>query len=60
MAEVNGKAKSEVEEAPSSEVEFEPTLKAFERDVRAMGPWTEEDERFVQILLEEFGGSGVE
>lgn len=59
MVDENGKAQREEQESTQANGDFEPTLKAFERDLRAMGPWTEEDERFFQIMEEEFGGSSA-
>jgi hypothetical protein len=56
MAEENGKLRSEGEEAAPVVTVFEPTLRAFKRELAKMGPITEEDERFFQIMDEEFGG----
>ncbi len=56
MAEENGKAKIEDGEVLPEITVFEPTLRAFAREIRKMGPFTEEDERFFQIMDEEFGG----
>ncbi len=50
MAEENGKPKSDhAEDVPSGE--FVPTMKLLEQDYRAMGPWTDEDERCFQSMI---------
>jgi hypothetical protein len=54
----NGKAKSQAVLADAR-----PALKESERSRPGLekyfppGPWTEEDERFFQIMIKEFGGA---
>lgn len=58
MANENGNPKSEA--APAG---MRPALKESERGRPGLekyfppGPWTEEDERFFQIMIKEFGGA---
>jgi hypothetical protein len=61
MAEENGKAKKDVEgDAESSGPEFVPTMELLRRDAAKRGPWTDEDERFFQLMVKEFGGDGAD
>jgi hypothetical protein len=57
MTEENGKRKGEAAAELRKESEISrPGLEKY----ALPGPWTEEKKRFVQVLLEEFGGSRAE
>jgi hypothetical protein len=57
MAWENGKARSGGGEPASPIGDFVPTIKLLEQDAAERGPWTEEDEEWFQIMIEEFGGA---
>ena len=60
MAENNGKPKSGVDGTESSSPEFVPTIELLRRDAAERGPWTDEDERCFQGMMEALYGKDAD